>query len=115
MKALADILADSVAFAAQHDGEEITYLPGGSAPGFAIRAVVRRAVRETDGSDRRELRRRRAQITITSRASDGIESIDVRRDRVLLPEQPEDAETVTWNVVEILDQDPGTWRLELER
>lgn len=110
-----DFLADGVALAALHSGEDITYLAGGEAPGTTMRAIVRRHPREAQGGDRRDYRRGRAEIVLTRRASDGVTAVQAGKDQVLMPEFPTSPEDVTWRVVRLLAHDLGSWRLELTR
>jgi hypothetical protein len=109
------MLADDVARAAAHDGEMVTYRAGGVAEGVTISAVVRRQARETDGSDPRDFRRARIKITITNRASDGVTTVDRLKDLVELKARVNDTSDTVHKVVEIANNDAGSWTLELER
>lgn len=111
--ALADVLADSTAFAARHDGEAITYLAEGELPGTGILAIVRRHDREADPWEGRSYRRARAEIIITNRASDGVVTVIEGKDQVLMPELAGGTTPETWRVAQVLDAGDGSWRLEV--
>ena len=96
-------------------GEDIIYVAGGTE--YSIRAKVYRKGSATQnmrfdrGTESRQSNYD-VEIRISSAATTGRQSITVKNDSVKIAKDI-GGQVITMQVKEILDQDPGTWRLGL--
>lgn len=89
--------------------ELISYKPYGGTP-RTIKAVVIREPLQTRTMDEGRTSDKQCQVYIANHATEGINSVDLRRDKVSLPVRVGEVAT-DWVVSAVVSKDDGMWHL----
>lgn len=93
--------------------EAVVYVPYGEAE-RTINAIVDRNPTQEFDEDGAQHFSPRVEITIANHATLGVTKVNKGRDEVRLFKQLGDTLVTTFRVREIMDQDEGAWRLDLQ-